>query len=324
MTNTITGLFVGGVFLIVFFASHLLVLPSFGTNKANRRQLQKRLATIILEHGDEGVSIVKQKYLKRLSPLERFFEDLPGIVQLKTLLEQAGKNQLAYRLVIWISLCTIALGWLNWWYFHSIVWVIVTVVFVIVLPFFWLKKLRTKRIDQFEEQLPDALQMMSRALRTGYSFLECMKVVATEMNGPISEEFSMTYEEINYGRDIEVAFAIMIERVPSLSLIAMTTAIIIQKETGGNLSEVLLKISSVLAGRFKLQRRTKTLSAEGVMSAWVLLLLPFALFLVLNFLNPEYFIPFYNSSDKLDYLEVFFGLEVVAMIWIRYILNLDA
>ena len=324
MTNTMAGIFVGGVFLIVFLASHLLVLPSFGTNKTNRQQLQKRLATIILEHGDEGVSIVKQKYLKRLSPIEHFLEDLPGIVQLKALLEQAGKNQLAYRFALWTCLWAMSLGCLNWWYFHSTLWLIATVVCVILLPLFWLKKLRAKRIDLFEEQLPDALQMMSRALRTGYSFLECMKVVATEMKGPISEEFSMTYEEINYGRDIEVAFAIMVERMPSLSLIAMTTAIIIQKETGGNLSEVLLKISSVLAGRFKLQRRTKTLSAEGVMSAWVLLLLPFALFLVINFLNPEYFQPLYNAPNIIDYLEIFLGLEVTAMIWIRYILNLDA
>ena len=317
-------IFVGGVFLIVFLASHLLVLPSFGTNKANRKQLQKRLATIILEHGDEGISIVKQKYLKRLSPIERFCEDLPGIVQLKALLEQAGKTQLAYRFALWIVFWSFGLGWLNWLYYHSIMWFVVTVFFSLLLPLFWLKKQRTKRIDQFEEQLPDALQMMSRALRTGYSFLECMKVVATEMKGPISEEFSMIYEEINYGRDIEVAFAIMIERVPSLSLIAMSTAIIIQKETGGNLSEVLLKISSVLAGRFKLQRRTKTLSAEGVMSAWVLLLLPFALFLVLNFLSPDYFVSLYNAPNKLDYLEIFFGLEITAIIWIRQILNLDA
>ncbi len=323
MTHDMTAIFVGVVFITVFLASRLLVLPSFGSNQGNRRQLQKRLAHIILEHGDEGVSIVKLNYLKRLGPLERFCEDLPGIKQLKALLEQAGKTQMAYRFVLWVCLLAVVMGVCSWWYFHSFMWVSVFVVSGIVFPIVWLKNLRTKRMDQFEEQLPDALQMMSRALRTGYSFLECMKVVATEMKGPISQEFSMTYEEINYGRDIEVAFAIMIERVPSLSLIAMTTAIMILKETGGNLSEVLLKISGVLSGRFKLQRRIKTLSAEGIMSAWVLLLLPFSLFLVINFLNPEYFVPLYESPDKLKYLEIFFGLEFGAMIWIRYIINVD-
>jgi tight adherence protein B len=168
------------------------------------------------------------------------------------------------------------------------------------------------------------LQMMSRALRTGYPFSECMKIVSTEMSEPISQEFGMTYEEINYGRDIEVAFALMIERVPSLSLIAMSTAIIIQRETGGNLSEVLLKISEVLNGRFKLQRRIKTLSADGIFSAWILLLLPLALFALLNILGPDYYKPIYDSPDRMMYLYVFMGLELIAAFWIRIIINIDA
>jgi tight adherence protein B len=151
-----------------------------------------------------------------------------------------------------------------------------------------------------------------------------MKIVSTEMSAPISKEFAMTYEEINYGRDVEVAFALMTERVPSISLVAMSTAIMIQKETGGNLSEVLLKISAVLNGRFKLQRRIKTLSAEGVMSAWVLLSLPLILFVAVNILNPEYFKPIYKSPDRMTYLYIFLGLELTATFWIRFIINIDA
>ena len=194
---------------------------------------------------------------------------------------------------------------------------------VIVLPIVWLKKQKFKRLDKFEEQLPEALQMMSRALLTGYGFVECMKIVATEMSEPISQEFDMTYEEINYGRNVEVAFALMIERVPSISLIAMSTAIIIQREAGGNLSDVLLKISEVLNGRFKLQRRIKTLSADGLFSAWIMLLLPLALFAMMNVLNPEYFKPVYESPDRMKILYIFMGLELTAAFWIRFIINID-
>ncbi|MDD2659486.1 MAG: type II secretion system F family protein, partial [Methylococcales bacterium] len=193
-----------------------------------------------------------------------------------------------------------------------------------ISPLVWLKKQKAKRLDKFEEQLPEALQMMSRALRTGYPFSECMKIVSTEMDEPISQEFGMTFEEINYGRDIEVAFALMIERVPSLSLIAMSTAIIIQRETGGNLAEVLLKISAVLNGRFKLQRRIKTLSADGLFSAWVMLLLPLGLFAVMNIAAPEYFKPVYDSPDRMTILYIFMGLELIAAFWIRIIINIDA
>lgn len=324
MTSDMAVLFVGLVFLTVFVASQILVLPTLGTSRTDSRKLKQRLEGIILAHGDSETSIIKAKYLNRLGPVERRLERLPGMPGLKTLLEQAGKQQMAYRFALISLLFSSGIALIVWLYFHHLIFALGAFIFVAILPIVWLKKQKTKRLDKFEEQLPEALQMMSRALRTGYSFSECMKIVSTEMSEPISQEFGMTYEEINYGRDVEVAFALMIERVPSLSLIAMSTAIIIQRETGGNLAEVLLKISAVLNGRFKLQRRIKTLSADGLFSAWVLLLLPLALFAVLSLLNPEYFKPVYESPDKMMILYIFMGLELIAAFWIRIIINIDA
>ena len=324
MTSDMTLLFVGLVFLTVFVASQLLVLPTLGTSRTDSRKLKQRLAGIILAHGDSEVSIIKAKYLNRLGPVERELERLPGMGALKTLLEQAGKQQMAYRFALYMLVFSAGMAIIVWLYFHHLLFALGTFIFVAILPIVWLKKQKTKRLDKFEEQLPEALQMMSRALRTGYPFSECMKIVSTEMSEPISQEFGMTYEEINYGRDIEVAFALMIERVPSLSLIAMSTAILIQRETGGNLAEVLLKISEVLNGRFKLQRRIKTLSSDGVFSAWIMLLLPLALFAVMNLLGPEYFKPVYDSPDRMTYLYIFMGLELVAAFWIRIIITIDA
>jgi tight adherence protein B len=317
-------LFVGLVFLTVLVASQILVLPTLGTSRADSRKLKQRLEGVILAHGDSEASIIKAKYLKRLGPFERSLERFPGMGALKTLLEQAGKQQMAYRFALASLVFSAVIASTVWLYSHQPVFTLGAFIFAAALPVVWLKKQRTKRLDKFEEQLPEALQMMSRALRTGYPFVECMKIVSTEMSEPISQEFGMTYEEINYGRDIEVAFALMIGRVPSLSLIAMSTAIIIQRETGGNLAEVLLKISAVLSGRFKLQRRIKTLSADGIFSAWILLLLPLALFAILNLLGPDYFKPVYDSPDRMMYLYVFMGLEFVAAYWIRLIINIDA
>lgn len=324
MTSDMAALFVGLVFLTVFVASQILVLPTLGTSRTDSRKLKQRLEGIILAHGDSETSIIKAKYLNRLGPVERSLERLPGMPELKTLLEQAGKQQMAYRFASTSLLFSAGIALIIWINFHNLVFTVGAFIFVAILPIMWLKKQKTKRMDKFEEQLPEALQMMSRALRTGYPFSECMKIVSTEMSEPINQEFGMTYEEINYGRDVEVAFALMIERVPSLSLIAMATAIIIQRETGGNLSDVLLKISSVLSGRFKLQRRIKTLSAEGMMSAWVMLLLPLALFAVVSMINPEYFKPVYDSPDRMMYLYAFMGLELIAAFWIRIIINIDA
>ena len=324
MTSDMAVLFVGLVFLTVFVASQILVLPTLGTSRTDSRKLKQRLDAVILGHGDSNTSIIKEKYLNRLRPVERSLERLPGMPELKILLEQAGKQQLAYRVALVALLVSAGVALIAWQYSHQLIFTLGAFIFVAVLPVIWLKKQKTKRLDKFEEQLPDALNMMARAMQTGYPFAECMKIVSTEMSEPISQEFGMTFEEINYGRDIEVAFALMIERVPSLSLIAMSTAVMIQRETGGNLSEVLLKISAVLSGRFKLQRRIKTLSAEGKMSAWVMILLPFALFAMVNSINPGYFKPVYESPDRMIYLYVFLGLELIATFWIRFIINIDA
>lgn len=324
MSSDMLMLFVGLVFTTVFLASQLFVIPSMGTSRADSLKLKQRLEGIIQAHGDSEASIIKEKYLNQLGPIERRLERFPGISRLKVLLEQAGSQQIAYRFALYTLILSGGIASLVWLYFHNPIFALAAFTIAAVIPIVWLSKQRTKRLDKFEEQLPEALQMMARALRTGYPFTECMKIVSTEMSEPISQEFGMTYEEINYGRNIEVAFALMIERVPSLSLIAMATAIIIQRETGGNLAEVLLKIADVLRGRFKLQRRIKTLSAEGMLSAWVLLLLPLALFGLMSLMNPDYFKPVYDSPDRMTYLYIFMGLELSAAFWIRRIITIDA
>jgi len=324
MSSDMMMLFVGLVFTIVFLASQLLVIPAMGTSRADSLKLKQRLEGIILAHSDSEASIIKEKYLNQLGPIERKLERFPGIPRLKSLLEQAGSQQIAYRFALYVLLASGVVAGLVWLYLHHVLFTLAAFFVSAVIPLVWLNKQRTKRLDKFEEQLPEAIQMMARALRTGYPFTECMKIVSTEMNEPISQEFGMTYEEINYGRNIEVAFALMIERVPSLSLIAMTTAVVIQRETGGNLAEVLLKIGDVLRGRFKLQRRIKTLSAEGRLSAWVLLLLPLGMFALLNFANAEYFKPVYDSPDRMTYLYIFMGMEISAAFWIKRIITIDA
>jgi tight adherence protein B len=324
MSSDMMMLFVGLVFTIVFLASQLLVIPAMGTSRADSLKLKQRLEGIIQAHSDSEASIIKEKYLNQLGPIERRLERFPGIPKLKALLEQAGNQQIAYRFALCVLLSSSGIAGLVWLYLHHPLFTLAAFFVTAVIPIVWLNKQRAKRLDKFEEQLPEAIQMMARALRTGYPFTECMKIVSTEMSEPISQEFGMTYEEINYGRNIEVAFALMIERVPSLSLIAMTTAIVIQRETGGNLAEVLLKIGDVLRGRFKLQRRIKTLSAEGRLSAWVLLLLPLGLFGLMSLFNPDYFKPVYDSPDRMTYLYIFMGLEFSAAFWIRRIITIDA
>lgn len=323
MNDQVLMLFLGLVFLTVFLLSQVLILPTFGTDNKQRKKLQHRFDNILIDRSDTHQQLLKKKYLDQLAPLARFFESTPVMARLKISLEQAGITMPAYRFVLLDLLFGVVITFIAWQKFHDFLSIIILLPMALYLPFFWLQKKRTKNLDTFEEQLPEALEMMARSLRTGYPFTECLRIVADEMSDPIGHEFGLVFEEVNYGRDLEAALALMMERVPSLSLSALSTSVLIQKDTGGNMAEILLKISGVLRSRFKLQRKVKTLSAEGIFSAWVLCLMPFFMFLVLTLINPDHFKSLFEHPSGMLLFYVIGVLEVIAIFWMRKIVNID-
>jgi tight adherence protein B len=316
------------VFLIlvsgaVFLLSQLILVPSFGTKSVESRKIKQRLRKVIETRNSGGYSLVRQKYLRELSAPERFLESLPGAKTIEDLLEQAGKTYPSYRVIFAMLGLALLAGALTWHFTGNIFATPVVVLFAGFLPLLKLKHDRQKRLDLFEEQLPDALDMMSRALRAGYPFNETMHYIADEMQPPLSEEFRITFEEINYGRDIKEAFNYLLIRVPSTNLIATTSAISIQRETGGNLAELLDNISDILRKRFRFQRRVKTLTAENRLSAWVLSLLPFIVFLGISITSPDYVRPLFNTEMGHMILSGGLVLQVIGAFWIRKLINFD-
>ena len=196
-------------------------------------------------------------------------------------------------------------------------------IFAGYLPLVKIKSDRRKRMELFEQQLPEALDMMTRALRAGYPFNEAMHYIAQEMQDPIAQEFGITFEEINYGRDIRQAFNYLLQRVPSTNLIAATTAIIIQRETGGNLAELLDKISDILRKRFRFARKVKTITAEARLGAWVLALMPFMVFLILALKSPGYIKPLFVTEMGNMLLGIGLILQVIGAFWVRKQIDFD-
>lgn len=156
------------------------------------------------------------------------------------------------------------------------------------LPFIWVEKRRTKRMNKFQRQLPDALDLIGRALLAGHSFNGGLRMVAEEMEDPIGPEFSRTLEEINYGMDPDDALYNLSNRVDCPDLKFFVVSVNIQRETGGNLSEIINNIASLVRERFKLHGKIRVLSAEGRLSALILIALPFVVALVIYALNPDY------------------------------------
>lgn len=156
------------------------------------------------------------------------------------------------------------------------------------LPIAWLKRRKNKRMDRFQEQLPEALDLLARALKAGHTFGGGMRMVADEFEDPIGSEFRQTIDEINYGMDSDRALDALMRRVECPDLKFFVVSVNIQRETGGNLAEIVSNIARLVRERFQLHGKIKVLSAEGRISALILTLLPFAVAGILFLLNPGY------------------------------------
>jgi tight adherence protein B len=316
------------VFLIlvagaVFLLSQLILVPSMGTKSVESRRIKQRLRKVSAVGQSGEQSLVRKKYLRELSATERFMESLPGADAIEDLLEQGGKTYPSYLVILVMLALALFAGAITWYFTGNIFATPIAALFAGALPIFKLKSDRQKRLDLFEEQLPDALDMMTRALRAGYPFNEAMHYIANELQPPISKEFGIAFEEINYGRDVRDAFNLLLIRVPSMNLITAVTAILIQLETGGNLAELLDKTSDILRKRFRFQRRVKTITAENRMSAWVLSLLPFAVFLGISIMSPDYVKPLFNTKMGHVILGGGLVLQVIGAFWVRKQINFD-
>jgi tight adherence protein B len=311
------------VSLAVFFLVTALIVPAFGTEAHVARRLRARISGVLDTMDPGTVSLLREKYLRNLSPLERRMEMLPGMERLAQLIEQAGREVPAYRVVLIAVATGLGAGLAVLLWSGQPLFSVPAMGVGFALPLWKLKQERAKRLARFEEQLPDALDMMTRALRAGHPFTETLKLVAAEMDDPMAKELGATFADINYGMSVKNGFLSLLRRVPSVSLMAVVTAVLVQRETGGNMAEILEKISAVVRGRFRFQRRVRTLSAEGRLSAWVLTLVPFVLAGMLTVIAPEY-LPML-TKDPLGHKLILaaFVFMVVGIFWMRRIIRVD-
>jgi tight adherence protein B len=314
--------------LLVFFTVVLLlqgtVVPVFSESRKMSKRIHARLQRVAdASAGPEFTSLLREKYLRDLSALERSLESLPGMERLAWILEQSGMRILAYRLVLLsfaLSIAGAVVAWIatRWW-----PTVLAGALVAMALPFCVVLRTRAQRFARFEEQMPDAIDMIQRALKAGHPFGQCLKLVAEDMIDPIGSEFELTFADLSYGNDPRRALFGLLQRVPSVSVSALITAVIVQRETGGNLAENLAKISTVIRGRFRFQRRVKTLSAEGRMSGMILALTPLGLFGALWLMHPEYVGRLVNHPKGPTLIGAAVIMSVIGILWIRKLVRIE-
>jgi tight adherence protein B len=193
----------------------------------------------------------------------------------------------------------------------------------VLLPYMVVRHKRTRRLYRFEEQLPDAIDMLGRALRAGHPLSSGLKMVAEEAHPPVAEEFRRSHEEHRFGLAFEDALLAMADRVQIVDVRILVTAILIQREVGGNLAEVLDNLASVIRARFTIRRQLRVYTAQGRFSGYVLGILPIAVGAAIYSLNPPYIrLLFTDPIGKLlVWIAVIF--QIAGFLWIRKIVDIE-
>ena len=309
-----------GMFLV--FGAYLLATRD---SESKRKQLQQRLSDTLLysKHtGDEDVRLARDELLSEIPALNRLLVSLPVAARMRRMLDQADLHITVTRLVMLSlmagMLAALAVSMLT----ISKLLMVGAGVGAASVPFVHVVFRRSRRLHAFLTLLPDALDLMSRALQAGHSFSETLHMIAIEMPEPVSTEFRKTYEEQNLGLSLKLALENLSQRVPLLDLRLCITAIMIQRETGGNLAEILEKVAHTIRERFRILEDLKTLTTSSRMSAWILCALPVFVALAVTIMNPDYMDVLWRDPRGHNLLALAAFMQVSGMLVIRKILKI--
>lgn len=280
---------IGSAFVIFMLVTGVVALLRSGRDEADAK-VKGRLRNLALSEADSAEIdlILKRAAMSEMPWFNRMLERLKFAANLKRTIRQANARGTAG---VYLMLCALlAMGGAyvgifladKLWIAAALAWLFGNI------PLWYLKRLKSKRMTRFMEQLPDGLDLMARALKAGHTFNGGMRMVANEFDDPLGGEFRITLDEINFGMDVDRALSNLMERVDVADLKFFVVSVNIQRETGGNLAEIISNIARLVRERFALFGKIRVLSAEGRISAYLLSALPFAISGVLYVINPDY------------------------------------
>jgi len=313
---------------LVFLAVVLLIEGVYLTWNAQKGPEAERVARRLRlmsaggYAGQQSSSMIKQRLLSESPVMQRLLLKLPRVSTLDRLLEQSGLSWSVSDFITLSLLAAAAAGGAALWLHLPIPLVFAAAGLAIDLPLLYARRAKSKRLDKIDHQLPDALDLIGRALRAGHAFPTAIKMVGDEMRDPIADEFRIAFDEVNFGMSMSEALLNLANRVPSTDVRYFVIAVMIQRETGGNLAELLGNISNIIRERIKLLGQVRVLSAEGRMSAWVLGLLPFGAALVINLTSPGFMTVLYTDPFGRKMIVGALGLMATGVYMMRRIIKI--
>ncbi len=282
------------ILLVFVFATVVFFLEPSETDK----RIQKRLSGLdhrLMEEGEQ-TEIVRRVTFSKVAWIDQLLRENNSALQLQLLLDQAKVRWTVGRFFFY-SLCCMLVGAIigNWWIPVGFVgWI--PGLLMGVAPFGWVLYRRSDRFRRFNLQLPDAVDLIARSLRAGHSLPSALLNVAQEVADPLGPEFQQCADEMTFGLPFREALLNLFRRFPLQDLQFLVAAILVQKETGGNLAELLDKTAAVLRSRIQLQQKVKVYTAQGRMTGIILVALPFVCFILLNIVRPGYTSPLFETE----------------------------
>jgi tight adherence protein B len=314
------------VFFAVFTVSALLLTASRTGSKQTEQTmtvLQAALATGNRVPADQIVDIRKVELLSAVPFLNRWLLQLELAPRLRTLLYQADLKWTAGGVILMSTACFVIPAYLLYLRTGVVIFSLLIGTLLGAGPFFYVLHKRRQRFDKFEQGLPDTLDLMVSAMRAGHSLVSALDLAANESPDPIGTELRICFDEQNYGLELKTAMNNLSARVPLQDLKIVITAILIQKESGGNLAEVFDKAAYVIRERFRLKRQVRVHTAQGRLTGWILSFLPVVLGIGLYLINPKSMSLLWTRPIGVKLLYTAAGMTITGSLIIRKIVRMD-
>ncbi len=315
--NLLVGLFVFVAFVLAAEGAYLLWRSHRGPDASRRR----RRLTALSQPSSQRVGILKTRLTREWPWVQAWLEHLSHVRLLEKTLLQSGLDWSVSRVLATSGTLAALTGLVvrlavgDW---------LITLAAALasgLAPLGYILFRRARRLHRIEHQLPDALDLMARALRAGHAFGASLKIAGEEAQDPIATELQMVHEEVNFGVSLEDALEHLSDRVPLGSVRYFMVAVMVQRDAGGNLAEILGNLSRLLRNREKLLDKVQVLSAEGRMSGWILLVLPFVLGGLLYLLNPKFMAPLFTDPIGIAMLKYLLAMMVAGAVIMRRIIR---
>ena len=312
----------GFLAVVLFVEGAFLAWNAYKGPEAKRIERRLRAMSAGGSAGTTDLKLVKQRLLAEAPAMERLLLNIPRVHQLDKMLLQSGLSLTVAGFLGLTLLAAVAGLMLAILLKLPTLLYIPAAIAVALLPLLYVKNSTIKRKNSIEQQLPDALDLMARAMLAGHAFPSALKMVGDEMPEPVASEFRIVFDEINYGISIHDALSNLAVRVPSTDIGYFVISVLIQRETGGNLAELLSNLSKLIRERLKLLGTIRVLSAEGRLSAQILTVLPFAVALVINLLNPRFMSVLWNDPVGLKMIGTAMVMVIIGIYWMWRVIKI--